>query len=177
VPWLRQPAIGDRVSRPASPSRQTDMTTTHTAPRFDPAAQAGPVYAAMARLEERIRLDATIRELVLMRASLINGCAFCIDMHWRDARAAGESEARLALVGAWREAPCFDARERAALELTEAITLVADSHVPDDVWDRAAAVFDEEELAHLVMSIAAINFWNRVAVTARTTPASFADVR
>jgi AhpD family alkylhydroperoxidase len=139
-----------------------------------PQLAAGP-YAALARLEERIELDPTIRELVKLRASIINGCAFCIDMHWTDARAHGESELRLAQIAAWGESPYFDARERAALALCDAVTLVAATHVPDDVWREAEQHFEPGELAHLVMQITAINAWNRIAISSRSLPASYAD--
>jgi AhpD family alkylhydroperoxidase len=142
-------------------------------PRIDIAHHAGGPYAAMVRLEERISLDPAIRHLVKLRASQINHCAFCIDMHRTEAPTDGESELRLSQLAAWEESPAFTERERAALALTEAITHVSETHVPDDVWERARGEFDEEELANLVMAIAAINFWNRLAVTARSTPASF----
>jgi AhpD family alkylhydroperoxidase len=150
------------------------MTTTH-APRIDMTAHAGAPYAAMVRVEERIQLDPVIRHLVKLRASLINGCAYCLDMHWTDARKDGESELRLIQVGGWEESPAFDERERAALALTDAMTHIADGGVPDDVWAEAQRRFGEDELANLVVAIAAINFWNRTAVTARTTPASFEE--
>jgi AhpD family alkylhydroperoxidase len=127
----------------------------------------------MVRVERRIELDPTIRALVKLRASFINGCAFCVDMHWADARAHGESEVRLAQVGAWHESPFFTRRERAALALTDAVTHVGETHVPDDVWGDAASNFEEDELAHLVFQIGAINLWNRVVVSARTVPASY----
>jgi AhpD family alkylhydroperoxidase len=146
-------------------------------PRIDIVHHAGGPYAAMARVEERIELDPVIRHLVKIRASQINNCAFCIDMHWTDARADGESELRLSQLAAWEESPAFDERERAALALAESMTHVSHTHVPDEVWARAREQFDEDELANLVIAIAAINFWNRVAVTARTTPASFADAQ
>ena len=129
----------------------------------------------MVKLEERIDLDPGLRELVRLRASLINGCAYCIDMHWTALRRDGESEVRLAQLAAWEESPFFDERERAALALTDAATLVADTHVPDAVWARAEAQFSSEELAHLLFQIAAINLWNRVAVSIRGVPASFAE--
>jgi AhpD family alkylhydroperoxidase len=125
---------------------------------------------AMVRLEAVIELDRQVRHLVQVRASQINGCAFCIDLHWKDARAAGESEERLYSLGAWRESPLYDERERAALELCEAVTLVADSHVPDDVWEPAANQFDQEELVQLLFAITAINAWNRLAISARVEP-------
>jgi AhpD family alkylhydroperoxidase len=129
----------------------------------------------MLRVEERIELDPTLRELVDVRASQINGCAFCIDMHWARARAGGESEARLAQLAAWHESPFFDDRERAALALTEAVTHVSQTHVPDEVWADAEAHFQADELAHLLFQIAAINLWNRILVALRALPASYAS--
>jgi AhpD family alkylhydroperoxidase len=127
-------------------------------------------YAGMLRLEQSIELEGGLHELIRLRASQINGCAFCIDMHWKDARVAGESEERLYSLDAWRESPLYNARERAALELCEAMTLVAESQVPDRVWDRAAAHFGPDELAQLVFAITAINAWNRLLITARSEP-------
>jgi AhpD family alkylhydroperoxidase len=149
--------------------------TLSVTPRLDISQLAGGPYAALARLEERIELDQTLRELVKLRASFINGCAFCIDMHWADARAQGESELRLAQIAAWEESPYFDERERAALALCDAVTLVAATHVPDDVWSEAERHFEPEELAHLVMQITAINAWNRIAISSRSLPASYAQ--
>src|SRR5829696_170903 len=149
------------------------MTTTTLSPRMQLSEQAPRQLAAMYRLETAIDLDDRLRELVRVRASQINGCAFCIDMHWKDARAAGEREERLYSLAAWRESPLYGDRERAALELCEAITSVADSHVPDDVWDRAAACFDRDELAQLVFAITAINAWNRLVISARTEPGHY----
>src|SRR5690348_17401264 len=123
-------------------------------------------FEAMLGLEQAVRgsdLDPVLLELVKLRASQINKCAYCLDMHTKDARARGESEQRLHLLAAWREVPLYTARERAALALTEAVTLVADTHVPDDVWERASKVFTEEELAGLLMAIVVINGWNRIA--------------
>jgi AhpD family alkylhydroperoxidase len=141
--------------------------------RLDLGKLARPQYQAMAALEASITLDESLKELVKLRASQINGCAYCIDMHWKDARAGGEPEERLYGLDAWRESPLYSERERAALALCEAMTLIAGSHVPDDVWDRAAAVFDPEELAQLVFAIAAINTWNRLAITVRTPPGAY----
>lgn len=150
-------------------------TTTHPAhePRLDVFAHAKPAYAAMARVEERIDLDPVLKELVKLRASQINGCAFCLDMHWAAAKAAGERDVRLAQLAAHAESPYFDARERAVLALTDAVTLVSETHVPDDVWAAAAAELDEAELANVLLQIAAINFWNRLAVATRMVPASW----
>jgi AhpD family alkylhydroperoxidase len=128
-------------------------------------------YAAMQALESAVRgsgLDLTIFELVKTRASQINGCAFCIDMHTKDARANGETEQRLYALSAWRETPFFTEKERAALALTEAVTLVAETHVPDEVVEEAQQHFDEAELSQLVFAIVTINAWNRLAITART---------
>jgi AhpD family alkylhydroperoxidase len=143
------------------------------AARLQLAEHAARPYAAMARLEAAIELDGPVRELVKLRASQMNGCAFCLDMHWKDARAAGEPEERLYSLDAWRESPLYDERERAALELCEAMTRVADGHVPDGTWRRAEAAFAPAELAHLVFAITAINAWNRIAITTRTEPGHY----
>jgi AhpD family alkylhydroperoxidase len=120
-----------------------------------------------------VELDPTIGRLVEVRASQVNGCAFCLDMHWKDARAAGEEEARLYLLDAWRESPDYDVRERAALALTEAVTRLAPGGVPDRVWEEAAAVFEEAELGALLCKIAAINAWNRLQITTRAEPGHY----
>jgi AhpD family alkylhydroperoxidase len=130
-------------------------------------------YRALLTLERSTRdddvLPRAIQELVRVRASQINGCGFCLDMHVGDARAAGETDERLFAVAAWREAPWFTDAERAALALTEASTRLADRGDPvsDEVWDAAAAQFDEKALALLVTTIATINAWNRINVTTR----------
>jgi AhpD family alkylhydroperoxidase len=151
-------------------STTTDPTHEH---RLDVLSHAKPAYAAMARAEERIDLDPVLRELVKLRASQINGCAFCLDMHWTDAKAAGESDVRLAQLAAHAESPYFDARERAVLALTDAVTLVAETHVPDEVWAAAKAQLDDAELANVLLQIALINAWNRLAVASRQVPASW----
>jgi AhpD family alkylhydroperoxidase len=111
-------------------------------------------------------LDGRLYELVKIRASQLNGCAYCLDMHHRDARAAGEDQRRLDVLSAWREAPdLFTAQERAALSLTESVTLIAEGGVPDDVWAAASAQFGEAGIVHLLMAIAAINVWNRLAIS------------
>jgi AhpD family alkylhydroperoxidase len=125
-------------------------------------------YQAISKLSQAVRssgLDHTILELVKMRASQINGCAYCIDMHSKDARAAGETEQRLYALNAWRETSFFTERERAALALTEAVTLLADTHVPDEVVEAASREFEPEDLTHLLYAIIEINAWNRLAVT------------
>jgi AhpD family alkylhydroperoxidase len=118
-------------------------------------------------------LDPTIAHLVEMRASQINGCAFCLDMHWKDARAAGEGEARLYLLDAWRESPDYSDRERAALALTEAMTRLEPGGVPDQVWKAAAAAVDEDELAALLCKITAINAWNRLQIATQAEPGHY----
>lgn len=133
-------------------------------------------YRAMLALESYVHhsgLEPSLLELVKMRASQINGCAFCLDMHSKDARAAGETEQRLYLLNAWREAPFYTDRERAALAWTEAITLISETHVPDDVYDDARHHFSEEELVNLTMAVVAINGWNRLEVGFRGVPGSY----
>jgi AhpD family alkylhydroperoxidase len=124
----------------------------------------------MIALDDAIELDPRLGELVRLRASILNGCAYCVDMHTKDARAGGETEQRLYAVATWTEAPFFDERERAALALTDAVTLVHDGHVPRGVYEAAAEQFEEAELAQLIWTIVAINAWNRVAVTTRMLP-------
>jgi AhpD family alkylhydroperoxidase len=112
-------------------------------------------------------LEESLLGLVFLRASQINGCAFCIDMHWKDLRAIGESEEALYMLDAWREAPNYTERERAALAWTEAVTLVAEGHVPDDVYQAARKQFTDTELVNLTLAIAVINSWNRMSIAFR----------
>lgn len=145
-------------------------------PRLDYLRLSPDVYRAMLALNNSVRqsgLDPRLQELVKIRASQINGCAFCIDAHTKDARTRGESEQRIYGLSAWREAPFYTARERAALALTEAITLVAEGQVPDDVYAEAAAQFAEAELAGLVWVAVAINAWNRAITTVRVVVGSY----
>jgi AhpD family alkylhydroperoxidase len=128
---------------------------------------------AMIRLEKTVEVEPRLHNLINLRASQINGCAFCLDMHWKEARAQGETEERLYSLDAWRESPLYEEHERAALELCEAMTLIGDGHVPDSVWDRAAKMFDEEELIHLMFAITSINSWNRLSITARLEPGHY----
>ena len=118
-------------------------------------------------------LESSLINLVDMRASQLNGCAWCLDMHSKDARAEGESEQRLYMLSAWRECPFYTDRERAALAWTEAVTLVADTHVPDDVYEEARKYFGEKELADLTLAIISINGWNRLNVAFRTVPGDY----
>jgi AhpD family alkylhydroperoxidase len=129
---------------------------------------------AMLALEEHLgksTLEPALTELVRLRASQLNGCAYCVDLHTRDARKAGETERRLATVVVWRETPFFTARERAALAWTEAVTLVAHDHVPDAVWDSVRPHFNDEELVDLTLLVSTINSWNRLAIAFRKLPA------
>ena len=118
-------------------------------------------------------LEPSLLDLVRLRASQINGCAYCVDMHSKDARAQGETEQRLYSTSAWKEAPFYSDRERAALDWTEAVTLVSQSHVPDDIYEEARRHFNEKELADLTMAIAAINAWNRLNVSFRTVAGGY----
>ncbi|EEP71245.1 alkylhydroperoxidase [Micromonospora sp. ATCC 39149] len=142
--------------------------------RIDLAAVAPDAYRAVFGLERYARdnVDHTVLELVKLRTSMLNGCAFCVDMHSRDALAAGESSRRLFAVAAWREAPFFDERERTALALTDALTRLGEHGVPDDVWDSAAKVWSDRELADLTVAIATINVWNRIVAATRRRPST-----
>ena len=145
-------------------------------PRIDIAHVGQGALNAMLGLQSRVAatsLETSLQELVKIRASQINACASCVHMHLRDARKAGESQERLDLIGAWREAPVFSSRERAALAWTEAVTLLADTHVPDDVYETARGEFSEEELANLTVAIVAINGANRLNIAFRTVPGSY----
>jgi len=132
------------------------------------------VSRAMVALEREIKVEPALRELVKLRASIVNGCAYCIDFHSKKARKVGESEQRIYTVAAWQDAPFFSERERAALALTDAVTLVAATRVPDEVYEQAARYFNSEELAHLIWQIATINVWNRVEIATARANSSFA---
>ena len=150
-------------------------TTTHQIPvRLDLDAHAKRFSAALAHLDnaaakelDAVSFDPKLRELVRVRASQLNGCAYCIDMHTKDARAIGESEQRLYALPAWRETPFFDERERAALAFTEAVTLLAETHVPQEAYDAAAGQFSPDEVAALLSLIVVITAWNAVGVATR----------
>ncbi|MGW0910648.1 carboxymuconolactone decarboxylase family protein [Streptomyces sp. NPDC002784] len=165
------------------------MTSDHTAPaeatveyapehppRLRWADHAPEVYKAMVRLDAAARrgLDPKLLELVKVRASQLNRCAMCVDMHSKDALAAGESVERIIQLSAWEESAHFyTEKELAALALTEAVTVLTDGFVPDEVYAKAAAHFEEPELAQLIASIAVINAWNRFGVTCRVTPGHY----
>jgi AhpD family alkylhydroperoxidase len=144
--------------------------------RFDYSRSAPGVYDAMDALDAYLQTCAIARPLlflVQLRASQINGCAFCLDMHWKDLRAAAENEQRLYSLDAWRECPYYSQRERAALAWTEAVTLVVNGHVPDEVYNETRDHFNEKELADLTLAIAAINAWNRLSIAARLRPGTY----
>ena len=144
--------------------------------RFEYHDPANSGIQAMRKLEAHIHhcgLEPSLLELVKMRASQINGCAYCLDMHSKDARAAGETEQRLYALDAWREAPFYSDRERAALDWTEAVTRVADSHVPNAVYEHVRQHFEEQELIDLTLAIVAINGWNRLAISSRAVAGSY----
>jgi AhpD family alkylhydroperoxidase len=123
--------------------------------------------------EAASRLEPGLFELIKIRASQINGCAYCVDMHTKDARHAGETEQRIYALNAWRETPFFTDRERAALEWTEAVTRLGDSHVPDDLYERVARQFDEAELVALTFGVVVINSWNRLSISFRPPVGSY----
>ena len=162
------------------------MTTTEQSPyeipvRLDFDSHAAAFSRAVAHLDnaatkelDRVDFDPRLRELVRVRASQLNGCAYCIDMHTKDARAIGETEQRLYALPAWRETPYFSDRERAGLAFTEAVTLQAVDHVPDAAWEAAAEHFSADELAALVSLIVTINAWNAIGVSTRAwVPGSY----
>lgn len=152
----------------------TPPHTLHPRLEFDQVfPEAGKALIHLERVTREGGLEPALYELVKIRASQINGCAFCLDMHTKDARAAGEDEQRIYTLNAWAETPFFTMRERAALALTEAVTLVSTSHVPDDVYAEAAKYFDDRELAALVMAITMINVWNRLAITTRQVSGTY----
>jgi len=140
-------------------------------------AKAAPgVFDAMDALDRYIQqcgLEQPLLLLCQLRASQINGCAYCLDMHWKDLRAQGEGEQRLYSLDAWRECPYYTDRERAALAWTEAVTLIADGHAGDAVYDQVRPHFSEKELSDLTLAVAAINAWNRLSISARIVPGTY----
>ncbi len=141
--------------------------------RIDPTTINPAAYKAVRELQAYVDsspLDRKLKELVKIRASQINGCAYCLVMHTREARKLGESEDRMHLLNAWRQAPVYSERERAALAWTEAVTLIHDGHAPQEVYDKVRRQFSEKEIVDLTAAIAAINTWNRLAIALRITP-------
>ena len=145
-------------------------------PRIDYMRVARGVYEAMLGLEKYLHqsgLEESLVHLVKLRVSQINGCAYCIDMHWKDLRSIGEQEQRLYGLDAWEESPYYTDRERAALAWTEVVTKIREGHAPDEVYEEARKQFTEKELADLTLAIATINAWNRLSIAARTVPGTY----
>ena len=144
--------------------------------RFSISKVAPGVYHAMLGLENYLKtsgLEENLLHLIRLRASQINGCAYCLDMHWKDLAALGEKEQRMYGLNAWREAPYYTERERAALAWTEAVTNLREGHVPDEVYEQAKKQFSEKEIANLTLAVAAINAWNRLAISSRTPAGAY----
>lgn len=144
-------------------------------PKFAP--EAARALYALERHLNASNLGETLLELVKMRASQINGCAYCLDMHSKDARANGETEQRLYGLNAWRETPYYTPKERAALEWTESLTLVSQTHVPDEVYEAVKKEFSEAEIVDLTYAVIAINGWNRMAIAMRAVPGEYQPAR
>src|SRR5690242_6086616 len=145
-------------------------------PRIDYLKSARGAYHAMLGIEHYLQqcgLEESLQNLIKLRVSQLNGCAYCIDMHWKDLRASGESEQRLYGLDAWRESPYYSEPERAALAWAEAVTHVADTHVPDEVFQEVRKHFREKDVADLTLVIANINSWNRLNIAMRTVPGSY----
>ena len=146
-------------------------------PRLEAQKASPAAYTAMLGLEAFVRkaskLEPSLIELVKMRASQVNGCAYCIDMHSKDARVGGETEQRLYALSAWRETPFFTDRERSALAWTEAVTLITEGHVSDAVYEEAKQRFSDEELVNLTLVVITINGWNRIAIPFRMVPGEY----
>ena len=134
-------------------------------------------YRAVLGMEKysRENVDPTLYKLIKLRASMVNGCSFCTDMHSREALETGESSRRLFAVAAWHDAPFFTDKERAALALTDAVTRLGEHGVPDEVWEPAAKAFTEEELGNILMAIATINVWNRLSIAVQNEPPALAE--
>jgi AhpD family alkylhydroperoxidase len=149
-------------------------------PRLDYRKAGRGAYEAMIGLEAYLRqcgLEESLLHLIKLRASQMNGCAYCIDMHWKDLRAIGEGEQRLYGLDAWEESPYYTDRERAALAWTEAVTNVQDGHVPDSVYEVARKQFTDKELADLTLAVCVINAWNRLSIAARSVPGKYQPAR
>ena len=145
-------------------------------PRIDYLKSARGAYHAMLGIEHYLQqcgLEESLQNLIKLRVSQVNGCAYCIDMHWKDLRAAGESEQRLYGLDAWEESPYYTDRERAALAWAESVTNIQEGHVPDAVFEHVKEFFNEKELADLTLAVTAINSWNRLSIAARTVPGTY----
>lgn len=167
-----------RATRYAAVNESGAMTLMQPRVNYRKAAPQG--LAKLADLQKYVDgcgLEHPLIELVKMRASQLNGCAYCMDMHSKDARSGGESEQRLYLLSAWREAPFYSDRERAALAWTEAVTKIAEKSVEDKLYEEVRRYFNEKEVTDLTFAIIAINAWNRLAISFRATPGSYQPVR
>ncbi len=145
-------------------------------PRIDYLKSARGAYHAMLGIEHYLQqcgLEESLLHLIKLRVSQVNGCAYCIDMHWKDLRAIGESEQRLYGLDAWEEAPYYSDRERAAFAWAESVTNIQAGHVPDAVYEHVKNFFNEKELADLTLAVTAINSWNRLSIAARTVPGTY----
>ena len=145
-------------------------------PRIDYLKSARGAYHAMLGIEHYLQqcgLEESLQNLIKLRVSQINGCAYCIDMHWKDLKAAGEAEQRLYGLDAWEESPYYTERERAGLAWAESVTNIQEGHVPDEVFERVKKFFNDKELADLTLAVTAINAWNRLSVAARTVPGTY----
>ena len=145
-------------------------------PRIDYLKSARGAYHAMLGIEHYLQqcgLEESLQNLIKLRVSQINGCAYCIDMHWKDLRAAGEAEQRLYGLDAWEESSYYTERERAALTWAESVTNIQEGHVPDGVFERVKEFFNDKELADLTLAVTAINSWNRLSIAARTVPGTY----
>lgn len=145
-------------------------------PRIDVFKVAPGAYKALLGLETYLHqsgLEEPLMHLLKLRTSQINGCAYCLDMHWKDLKSIGESDQRLYSLDAWREAPFYSDRERAALAWTEAVTKITDGHVPDEVFEKTRIQFSEKEIADLTLAATAINAWNRICIATRVVPGTY----
>ncbi|HJX92189.1 MAG TPA: carboxymuconolactone decarboxylase family protein [Pyrinomonadaceae bacterium] len=145
-------------------------------PRIDYLKSARGAYHALLGIEHYLQqcgLEESLQNLIKLRVSQINGCAYCIDMHWKDLRATGEAEQRLYGLDAWEESPYYTDRERAALTWAESVTNIQEGHVPDGVFERVKEFFNDKELADLTLAVTAINSWNRLSIAARTVPGTY----
>lgn len=145
-------------------------------PRFSYARSAPGVFDAMESLDNYLDacgLESKLLLLVKMRASQINGCAYCLDMHWKDLMVQGENPQRVYSLDAWSECPYYSERERAALAWTDAVTRISDGHAPDEVYDKVRGQFTEKELSDLTLAISTINAWNRLSIASRLTPGTY----
>lgn len=162
------------------PKKEFGWGGTLMEPRIDYYKTAPDAVKPLLEIENYVRnsgLEHRMLELIKTRASQINGCAYCLDMHTKDARAVGETEQRLYALPAWQETPFYTERERAALAWTEAVTLVADGHVPDDLFEQVKKYFSDKEIVDLTMAVVAINSWNRLAISMRTVPGTYEPKR